>query len=159
MTKKRTRISSQKMDKIRFDVKSNKTIKPGPWTNIETTLDIKVEFKKNKPVLNSMSEFIGIYRPIFVDKFEKTFPISFNLVVENIDKLIEQNGLGTVIAACEKNINSRKEKRGLKTFGDFFIMSACRMASYQSTLTCTGKTTNKRIKGFMGSDALGLRVF
>src|SRR3990167_2563212 len=134
MTKKRTRISSQKMDKIRFDVKSNKTIKPGPWTNIETTLDIKVEFKKNKPVLNSMSEFIGIYRPIFVDKFEKTFPISFNLVVENLDKLIEQNGLDSVVSACEKNINSRKEKRGLKTFGDFFIMSACRMASYQNTL-------------------------
>ena len=143
MRKKRTRISSQKMDKIRSDVKSNKTIKPGPWSNIQTDLILSVEFKKNKPVLNSMSEFIGIYRPIFVDKFEKTFPMSFNLVIENLDDLVKQDGLDSIIAACEKNINSRKEKRGLKTFGDFFIISACRMASNQNTLSCTGKTTNK----------------
>ena len=35
--------------------------------------------------------------------------MSFNLVIENLDDLVKQDGLDSIIAACEKNINSRKE--------------------------------------------------
>ena len=50
MRKRRARISRQRMDIIRSDVKSKNTIKPGPWTNIGTLLQVKAEFKKNKPI-------------------------------------------------------------------------------------------------------------
>ena len=160
MRGRRARITRKRLDKIRSDIKSKNIISPGKWTNIESDVNIFLKFKKNKPVVDSIGEFIGIYRPL-VDggTFEKTYPVSFNLVVWNFQKLELRHGLDKIVAACEKKINKISDRKGNKKYGDFVITDIFNVKKEDGVLSCVGKTNNKRIKGFLGRDALGLRVF
>jgi len=137
----------QKKERSISNYKRKKTIIPGPWTEIDTTLEVKTKLRMNKSI--SGLETSGAYpNTKFYPNAEKGwYPILINITSKSIKRDVEKHGLDNYMAACEKSLNAQK------TLGTIVFLEVSVDHSFDDNrerrfLSCLAKTNKKNIKGF-----------
>jgi hypothetical protein len=131
--------------------KSKKIIIPGPYTNLETPLQVKVLLRPSKSIDDN--EILGTYPEPIQWNERGWYPIYFNLIAPDITKIVKQFGINAFLAACEKDLNNPDNK---KRFGRIVIIRVVvdhsleeqERAEKDRFVSCYAKTTNKSIDGF-----------
>jgi len=129
---------------------NKKTCSPGPWTNVETDLEVTAHLRPSQSI---MGECFGTYPEYTNYLVEKGwYPIIFNLTSEDIKESVEKNGLGNYLAASEKSMNSEANR---EKYGTLVILKVGTDNSLDPNpedrfLSCHGKTNKKTIIGFCG---------
>lgn len=157
--KRKTRITKKEIIAYREEkkissYKRKKNIVPGPWTNVEVDFEIKVNFRKNKHVIEKYGETIGTYSEDSGWHEKGWYPIVFNLEAEGLKELIEKHGIDKVLAACENSLNEMEDEKGRQKYGDIIILKLGANNSQNPDtskrfISCHGKTNKKSIEGFM----------
>ncbi len=153
--KRKTRITKEEVIAYREDkkipsYKRKKDLKPGPWTNLETELEVKASLRLNKSIVPTMPDYYGTYQDVS-DWYEKGwYPIIFSIQVAELKEIITKQGLDKFLAACEKALNE------LETYGDIVLLKAFEPNTSNEDATkhfiaCEAKTNKKHIKGFLAT--------
>ena len=151
--KRKTRVTKEEIIAYREDKKISshkrkKDLKPGPWTNLETEIEVPVTLRLNKSMVSTMSDYYGTYQDM-ENWYEKGwYPIIFSIQTEGLKELIAKHGLDKFLVACEKTLNE------LGLYGDVVLLRAYEPNTSNEDATkhfiaCTAKTNKKHIKGFI----------
>jgi hypothetical protein len=160
--KRKTRVTKKLIEEIRVakKIKANKkSASPGPWTEIDPPLTVKAKLRVNK---SFMGESYGNYpKPDHAPATEKGwYPIIFNLTSKSIKRDVEEHGIDNYIAACEKSLNSKENK---KKYGTIIMLKVPGDHSLHEDrshrfLSCYAKTNKKSITGFLAHRKEGYRI-
>ncbi|GAH01307.1 unnamed protein product [marine sediment metagenome] len=159
--KRRARVTKDDIKKIREDRKitsyqRKKIIKPGPWTETETTLKVNADIRLNNDGI--MASILGPAKGSYLrDEFwsEKGwYPIVFNIEAKRMNTLVARHGMDQFLAACEKTLNNKLDKKGKPMYGKIIILrmsvdNSQRKDKSRRFISCRGKTNRKEIPGFM----------
>ena len=156
---RRTRITQQDINKIRAAVrrfnattatKSKKIIIPGPYTNLETPLQVKVQLRPSKSIDDQA--ILGTYPNVKTWDERGWYPIFFNLITQDITQVVKQHGLDAFLAACERDLNTKDNQ---KLYGKVVILKVVSDHSLTEQrpvedrfVSCYAKTTKRSIVGF-----------
>lgn len=137
------------------------SVKPGPWTNVGTKIKIKARFRPTTSFSTGLGTYIGVYRESDDWEEKGTYPIAFNITAPNLYKYSQTYGLDEILAASERYLSSLTDEDGKSLYGQITILKV--LADYSSNqnrqfISCAGKTTKKRIKGFLAAKKNGLKV-
>jgi len=155
--KRKTRVTKKAVKAFReakknrpSSYKSKKIVRPGPWTDINTKLEVKANLRKTNGI---MGPALGTYPR---DQFWHEpgwYPIIFNLISKSIKRDVDAYGLDEYIAACEKSLNTPDNQ---KKYGTVVILKVEVDHSLKEDraradrfISVRAKTNKKSIKGFM----------
>jgi hypothetical protein len=150
MKKRKTRVTKelrqQMQNESKIKAKKNVVI-PGPWTNLQTSIEIVPEIRTTQGIVYSM---LGAYTDDQLWKEKGWYPIVINITSKDIFEVVSKNGADQYIAAWEKAINSEDYK---KLYGTIVILQASIDHSLDPNvshrfISCKAKTNRKSIKGF-----------
>lgn len=158
--KRKIRVTKKDIKRIREDRKitsyqRKKDVKPGPWTEMETTIKVKVDMRLN--TTGVMAEILGPARGAYtreVNWLEKGwYPIVFNIEAKRIKGLVTKHGMDQFLAASEKTLNKKLDKQGKPEYGKIIILvmsvdNSQRSDKSNRFISCHGKTNKKNISGF-----------
>lgn len=127
--------------------KSKRMVSPGPWTNLKTTLKVKANLRVHKGLLGDM---YGTYKRLEHWGERGWYPVIFNITSKSIQRDVAEQGIDNYMAACEKDLNSEKNK---KLYGTIILLevgadNSQREARDQRFISCIAKTNKKSIVGF-----------
>lgn len=138
----------QKKEKAVSTYKRKKNIIPGPWTNIDSEVEVKVKLKENSGV-NGTPSFGSYPNTRFYPIIDPRgwYPILINITSKSIKRDVEEHGLDNYVAACEKSLNEQKK------YGSVVILQVSVDHSLDEErgrrfLSCLAKTNKKNISGF-----------
>lgn len=132
-----------------------KKIVPGPWTNKETGLELKVKLRVDKTSI--MAEILGPSSGSYTkDELwgEKGwYPIVFNVETGKIKSIVEKYGMDDFLAATEKYLCGLLDKTNKPLYGKLIITAMTVDGSQRENkanrfVSCRGKTNRKNIAGF-----------
>jgi hypothetical protein len=156
----KNRPNHEVYEEIKAARKRKRVIRPGFWTNIETSLTVQAKLKKH------ISE---VYFPPYLGKYVTHddgykgdgYRAMVKITVENLKRLLFEHGIDEVLAACEKSLNSYKNKYGRKVLGDVVIDEVVqeKLGDDPPCIICMIKTNKRRISKFMGMSKGILQVF
>lgn len=138
-----------------------KKIVPGFWTKIETKLEVKAKLVKTQPSWTSFSPYLGKYITHDDGYIGDGYRALIKITVDDLKRTLFDHGIDEVLSACEKSLNSYKNKYGKKVLGDLVI---CRIEQEKMDeevpyITCLVKTNRRQIPKFMGMSSNELKVF
>lgn len=158
---RKTRVTKKDIKAARKDIKMTsyqrkRKIIPGPWTEIETELEVEAEMLLNdKGVMaDLLGPTYGTYTNRDAYPTEKGwYPIIFNLVAPNMKQLVADHGMDQFLAAAEKHLNSLKDKKGKPKYGTIVITTMAidnsqRDSAGSRFISVHAKTNKKSISGF-----------
>jgi hypothetical protein len=163
--KRRARVTKKDVMKIKKEREADKKITsyqrkkkiiPGPWTEIETTLKVNADMRVNDNGI--MANILGPSKGAYLrEEFwcEKGwYPIVFNLEAKRMNTLVARHGMDQFLAACEKTLNAKLDRKGKPMYGRIIILNMSvdnsqRKDKSKRFISCRGKTNNKNISGFM----------
>jgi predicted house-cleaning noncanonical NTP pyrophosphatase (MazG superfamily) len=147
----KNRLNHEVYAELKAKKKNKKVIRPGFWSKVETDLVVKAKLKKHIP------EF---YFPPYLGKYVTHddgysgdgYRALVKITADRLAELIQEHGIDQVLAACEKSLNSYKNKYGRKLLGDFVICEILQEKLEEEVpfVTCLIKTNKKRISKFLG---------
>jgi len=137
----------QKREKSISNYKRKKTVVPGPWTEIDSPINVKATLRENNTVSGDIA--YGTYpNPRFYPVQQKGwYPILINITSKSIKRDVEEHGLDNYVAACEKSLNDQGK------YGTIIILNVSVDHSLDDDrskrfLSCLAKTNKKSISGF-----------
>lgn len=152
--RRKTRVTKKEVKEIREAKKQDRikagrrSVSPGPWTEIETDLEVKAKLRLNEGIIGGC---LGTYPKDRPDGIERGwYPIIFNITSKSIKRDVAEHGLDHYLAACEKSLNSPENR---KQYGMIIILQASSDNSQHPDrnrrfISCRGKTDKYKIKGF-----------
>lgn len=159
--KRKARVTKQDIMNIREERKitsyqRKKKIIPGPWTEIETDIKVNVDIRLN--IDSIMSGILGptkgsyLREELWVEK--GWYPIVFNIEAKRMNTLVEKHGMDKFLAASEKALSSKIDRKGNLEYGKIIILhvssdNSQRADKSKRFISCYGKTNKKNISGFM----------
>lgn len=117
--KRKTRITKEEVQALREQKKNynsnkaKKTIKPGPWTNVEPSFKVKATLRPTPSVISTIPDFLGAYKDIEAWGEKGWYPVIFNVQVSNLQKMINDYGQDLLLAAIEKSLNLNPKLKDL----------------------------------------------
>ena len=138
----------QKIERSISSYSRKKVIKPGPWTNMDSPIKVKVTLKINKGIMEK--EAYGSYPDSkFHTNIEKGwYPILINIVTKSMKRDVEKHGIDNFLAACEKSLNEQK-KYGTVILLKASVDHSSNDDNEQRFISCLAKTNKKSISGFL----------
>lgn len=149
--KRKIRVTKEFIHQIQDESKTKakkNVIVPGPWTNLLTeNIKIKPELRLTHGIV---FDIYGAYTNVNNWKEKGWYPIVINITSNDIYRKVKEHGIDKYIAAWEKAINSKNNK---KIYGSIIILEATIDHSLDEDKTyrfisCKAKTNRKNIKGF-----------
>lgn len=153
---RKTRVSKKAVKRIREDANKSsytrkKTIIPGPWTNVETDIEIKPKLKLNNSFYFKQG-YYGSYTSDHNWNEKGWYPIIINVEAENLKDLVAEHGLDNTLAAAEKALNLLKDGKSKPLYGHVIFLSWLVDKSQEEQnrfISVTAKTNKKSIPGFI----------
>ena len=166
--RRKTRVTKKDLERAREERKVSsyqrkKKIIPGPWTNLNTDLQVSAKIRNNK--LGIMAEILGpslgsyTKEKLFGEK--GWYPIVFNIESDDMQNTISKCGMDQFLAAVEKSLNKQTDSNGKPKYGTVVIMrmsvdNSQRDDKSMRFISCRGKTNKKNIPGFRARRKGGL---
>jgi hypothetical protein len=158
--KRKARVTKDDIKRIREErkissYKRKNTVRPGPWTEIETDLKVNADIRLNTGGV--MADILGPAKGSYLREefwFEKGwYPIVFNIEAKRMNTLVERHGMDQFLAACEKALNNKLDRKGNPEYGKIIILNMSvdnsqRKDKTKRFISCRGKTNKKNISGF-----------
>lgn len=149
MPRRKTRITKEEIQTLREQKKNynsskaKKTIKPGPYTNLESPMTLEFTLRKNKSVVSTIPDYLGAYKDDTNWNEKGWYPIILNVQIPNLKSYLDQHGPNLTTAAIEKSLNELKEQ-----LGDVIILNVLNFNLVQEFVGIEAKTNKKHISGF-----------
>jgi hypothetical protein len=162
--KRKARVTKKDIMKIKKEREANrkitsyqkkKKIIPGPWTEIETNFKVNADLRLNDTGI--MAEILGPSKGAYLREefwLEKGwYPIVFNIEAKRMNTLVNKHGMDQFLAACEKTLNEKVDKKGKPLYGKIVLLNMTvdnsqRADKSKRFISCRGKTNSKNISGF-----------
>lgn len=151
MAKRKTRVTKKQINAQRKANRpkiNKKKTSPGPWTNKDTELEVKVRLR---PTNGMIGEIYGIYTSETIRMCERGwYPIKFNITSKSIKRDVLEWSIDDYMAACEKSLNTKenKAKYGTVVIMEVRVDKSVHDEREQRFISCLAKTNKKSIKGF-----------
>lgn len=159
--KRKARVTKEDIKRIREErsitsYQRKKRVIPGPWTEVETSIKVNADIRLNTSGI--MIDILGPNKGAYTRDelwFEKGwYPIVFNIEAKRINTLVARHGMDEFLAASEKALNGKVDKKGNPEYGRIVILemsvdNSQREDKSKRFISCYGKTNKKNISGFM----------
>lgn len=158
--KRKTRVTKKDIERQRAERKltsyqRKKKVVPGPWTDMETKLEVGAVLRNNKTgaMAQILGPSLGSYTKQELWGEKGWYAIVFNIEVPDMKALVAKHGMDQFLAAVEKSLNSREDDQGKALYGRLIITEMAVDGSQRDDesrrfVSCRGKTNKKSIKGF-----------
>ena len=149
VTKKAIRAARKELKKTSYQRK--KTVKPGPYTELDTTgVDIKPRLKKNSSMFFKEPVY-GNYQSTSDWNEKGWYPIVINIEATSIAKKVDEYGMDKFLAAVEKMLSEETDKKGRSKYGTIVIleMAVDHSQDEKKFISLRAKTNKKNISGFV----------
>jgi len=157
--KRKTRVTKkdimvQKKELKMTSSQRKRRIVPGPWTNKDTDLKVRVNLREDKSSLMAdiLGPSIGNYIKDDLWGEKGWYPIVFNVEAKKMASIIKKHGMDEFLAASEKALCEMVDKDGKPLYGHIIITSVTVDGSMREKskrfISCRGKTNKKNISGF-----------
>lgn len=158
--KRKTRVTKKEIKRLIEDRKvtsyqRKKKVRPGPWTEMKTSLEVTVNMRldANGAISSILGPARGAYTREECWSEKGWYPIVFNIEAEGIRELVAKHGMDQFLAASEKYLNKKLDENGNSEYGRIIILDMSSDNSQRSDdsncfISCHGKTNKKNISGF-----------